>query len=579
MKFLACFLLKDIAIRSLAVHGSKPCATPSRTFGQVVKSSVVQLAFLWGASSLAQANPDPRDYPDPGQLGKDIIQQELRLRDKEKKQNVPAITEEALPEESAEDNGPSFLLKGIRFTKSVHLTQEELASIIRPKLGKPITYKGLQNILTEVNSLYRHKNIYTAVAVFPEQTVQDGTVVIRLVEGSIGEIAVEGNDYTEDAYFRQWLNHEEYQEAINVEALERDILFYNRLHDQRLQAELRAGKAFGLTDIVITASENSRNIGSLYLDNYGNESTDEMQVSGLYQRQQLFRPGDKALFYGLASKGLKSISTSYNTVLGTSGWKLGGSFQYTDSELIEGDFADQGVTGDSLRYGLEASYLVYSETNIWANLLATINSTYSKNNIRVDLISDYKTNQYQLGGEVNWLGDQWQLSGRLLYSSVDSKEKALGSHRKINLFSPRATFIYNFDSPFYALSVLEMQLTSEKAIPGAVSFSLGGPSTLRGYKPGIVSGDKGWYQQIELHYNGFTYNEYQFDLFGFYDHGQVESSLQEAKQSMASLGAGIRISGNEWLALDLTIANALKDVVPDQDSTRLYARVSCTCWD
>lgn len=528
------------------------------------------LALLSG-ELLAETRPDPS-----GQVGSDLMQQNQRLGDKSKQEERPAITKEESQPEVAEDTGVEFVLQGIRFSRSAHLTKQELQGLARPWLGQKVTFGKLQQLIQQVNQLYRQKNIYTSVAVFPEQTIEDGIVTVRLVEGSVGDVIFAGNDYTPDDYFQQWIDIRDHKDNIDVSGLEQDILFYNRLHNQQLQAELRAGKAFGLTDIVITIPETRRNTFTAIVDNYGYESTGEAQASGLYQRQQLFRPGDKALAYALVSKGIRSLSASYSTVVGSDGWRLGGSLQYTDTDLNAGDFSTLEVTGNTLRYGLEASYLAYSDEEKWLSLLGAINSTRSENEVANEALSDYQTSQYQVGAELNWLGDRWQATGRLLYSSVHSEEKVLSADRKITLYSPRATFIYNFGSPFYALTTIEAQFSSEKELPGAVSFSLGGPATLRGYKPGIASGDKGWYQQLELHYNGYRYKEFLFDFYAFFDHGELESP--SAKQKMQAVGFGVNVSGHKWLTLDLVAANAIKEVVPDQDNNRIYARVTCNCW-
>nr|MDT0250782.1 ShlB/FhaC/HecB family hemolysin secretion/activation protein [Endozoicomonas sp.] len=550
------------------------CWWKTGVYGLSFSAALVSAALV--SAPLAAQPPPVDDYDYAGQANKDLIEQEIRLRQQEQNPSLPAITEES---ESVEEvsGGPTFTLRGIRFTKSAHLTQKELQDIVQPLLGKEIDYNGLQRILGTINQVYRQKNIYTAVAVFPEQQVGEGIVIIRLVEGSIGEIVFEGNEYTEDSYFREWVDYENQLSSIDIEALEKDILFYNRIHNQRLQAELRAGKAFGLTDIVINIPEPGRDKLELYVDNYGYESSGEAQFSALYQRNQLFLPSDKALAYGIVSSGIKSILGSYSTVVGTDGLRLGGSLQLTNSAVTSGDFEALGYSGDTLRLGLEGSYLVYSDTDLWVNLVAAISNSNSKNSVTGGDLSDYQTGRYQLGAELSWLGDQWQFSGRQLYSSVSSKEKLQGITRKFNLFNTRLTFIYNFNNPFYALSTVEAQFSSEQALPGAVSFTLGGPSTLRGYQQGVASGDQGWYQQIEVHYNGFSFNEYLFDLYGFYDHGEVESL--NPKQTLSSAGVGMNVSGNEWFSIDLTVANAMEKVAPEQDNTSLYARITCHCID
>lgn len=168
-------------------------------------------------------------------------------------------------------------------------------------------------------------------------------------------------------YFQQWINTDWQKDSIDVEALERDILFYNRVHGQRLQSELKAGQAFGLTDVVVQIPESEEG-ASLYFDNHGTENAGEEQLSLLYQKTSVFSHGDKLLGYGLTSDGLKSFSASYNRVVGEEGWRLGGSFQYTDSEL-EITTVDVDVTGDTTRYTLDASYLFWSDIDGWLNLL------------------------------------------------------------------------------------------------------------------------------------------------------------------------------------------------------------------
>ncbi len=517
--------------------------------------------------------------PDPaGEISKDLIQREQRLNssNKSREKKRPSIEEDPAPVEDS-GAGPVFLLNGIRFTRSAILTQQELTAIVQPWLGKEVSFADLQKILAGINRLYRQKNIYTAVAVFPEQNVENGMVVIRLVEGSIGEISLEGNEYTDDAYVREWINYDAQMESIDIAALERDILFYNRIHAQRLQAELRAGKSFGLTDVIINVPERSRNGLSLFVDNYGYQSTGEEQGSVLYQRQQLLRFGDTAKLYALGAKGLKSVSAFYDTPVGIDGWRLAANMQYTDSDLSEGDFSELGVKGNSLEFGLGASYLVYSHTNLWVSLTGGFTHAQSENTVASEALSDYQSDRYQVGAELNWLGEQWQLTGKQQYQYVNSKERLLGTSRKIGLYGAGLTFIYNFDSPFYAITSFDGQFTSEEGLPGSVSYSLGGPSALRGYRSGAISGDTGWYHLNELHYNGLAYKDYALDVFAFYDHGKVESVT--AKQSPSSAGIGFSVTKNDSLALDVIVAQTLKNIVPDQDKGAIYGRLTWVVWD
>ncbi len=512
-----------------------------------------------------------------GAIGNDLQQREQRLKEKQKKEKQPTLTKEKEEEVSEADDSPAFTLTGIRFSQSSLLSKEELQSLVNPWLGRDVSYADLQRILISINHLYRSKNIYTAVAVFPEQQVQNGVIAIRLIEGSIGEIVLEGNEYTADDYIRNWINYDQQVENIDVEALEQDILFYNRIHEQRLQAELRAGKAFGLTDVIINVPEASRDAVNLYVDNYGYESTGREQVSLLYQRHQLLSSGDKFKAYALGSAGIRSMTLQYGLPLGTDGLRWINRMQYTDSDLSKGDFSELDVAGHSFQLATAVNYLVYSDVDIWVNLLGGFSRTDSENKIASQDLSDYRTDRYHGGFQFDWQGTQWQLTGQYEHYWVSSREKLSDQKRNIDLDKIQLTYIYNFDSPFYALTAFETQLTSEEALPGAVAYSLGGPAALRGYKPGAVSGDKGWYQVAELHYNGFSYKNTFFDMFAFYDYGQVQSA--GSWLSPSSTGVGVNISNSIGLSLDLMVAKTLRNIVPDQDSSAIYARLSWNVWD
>ena len=530
------------------------------------------------APSFALARPSIFPPVDPGKISQDRIREQQQLRDKTRKKEDSAIKEET-PQDIIEDEGaPAFSLNGIRFTRSKHLDREQLEGVVKAWLGKDVTFATLQKIVAEVNALYHEQGIYTATATLPEQNIEKGMVTIQLVEGSLGRVDFEGNNYTNNSYLREYIDLGDQSENIDIDALENDILFYNRLHSERLQAELRAGKSFGLTDIVVQVGEQPRDKLQLDIDNYGYESTGEEQFSALYQRQQLLLPGDRSLAYAQVSKGIHSLSLGYNAPINTKGWRAGTTVQYTDT-TISGDFSAIDVKGNSWRIGLETSYLAYSTPTVWVNILGAINHTSSDTTVSGQDLSQYKTLQYQVGGEVNWVGQQWQFTGRQLFSQVDSKEKLVSVNRKVKLYNTDLTFIYNFEQPFYALSTLKAQFTSEEAIPGAISFSLGGPTTIRGYKPGIVSGDKGWYNQLELHYNGFELEndlgDFLFDVFAFYDYGKVESLNPE--QQLASVGAGMTVSFNDYLQFTVTAANATRKVTPNQKNNSVYAKLTCQC--
>lgn len=493
--------------------------------------------------------------------------QKSRMEDEAERSKEPsadAPVEEAIP------TGPKFTLMSVRFSKSEYLNKELLGAAIEPWLGKEVTFSQLQEMTTEINKLYRDRGVYTAKAVLPQQRIENGVVMIQLIEGKLGELKFEGYSYTDEDSLRDWVDLEADATVIDVQSLESNLLSYNRINDQLLQAELRAGDAFGLTDIVIQVQEKPRNRTEIGFDNYGFETNGEEEISLLYMRQKLLTSGDRGLGYLLYAEGSQSISLGYNAPIGTSLFRLGASLLHSQTEVVKGDFKDLDVKGDSSRASIDMSYLAYSTPSFWVSGLATINTATSNTDVSGFKLSKYETHQAQAGFELNWLTAQWQLFGRQLFSYVRSDDRLLTNDDTYNISNSLFTAIYNFDDPFYILYDLEGQFTSSESVNGSQAFSLGGPSTIRGYKPGFVSGDHGWYQQIEAHYTGITGRSSVSDLFLFYDYGQVNSV--NPMQHLAAAGLGMNLQSTAGFSSEFSLAKALKNILPQQDDWTAFLR-------
>jgi hemolysin activation/secretion protein len=482
-------------------------------------------------------------------------------------------------EQEATSTGPTFMLNTVRFSNSEYLTRDQLRQVVTPYLKQDITFNDLEIIVEKINALYRTEGIYTATANLPKQQIKDGLVVIRLVEGKLDALEIEGNDYADTDYIRSWMSHDDQAKKLDTTNLEHDILLYNRINSERLQAELRAGKSFGLTDIVIQVSEQPRNKAQLIIDNQGYESTGKNQVSALYQRQKLFLTGDRSLGYMLMADGIQSLNTSYNAPISNSRWRLGSSLTYTETNIKQGDFSVLDVNGTSARLGIESSYLAYSTPSLWANNLFAYNGTWSETEISGQKFVGYRNHQIQMGGEINWLIDQWQITGRQLFTqAVYNELGGADDDRDIFISNTKISAVHSGPSNTYFVADFEYQETPQDSVVGGSSFSIGGPTTVRGYKPGLVSGDRGFYQQLEWHYNGMRSNNIASDVYVFADYGVVKS-LSPTDELMAA-GIGLNVAASQWFNVDMTLAKGFNDLKNSKRAGWVaYARITCNCWN
>lgn len=497
------------------------------------------------------------------------LQERRELQEREESPTAPEVIE-------TPDEGPAFILNSVRFTKSELLSAQELKTIVLPYLGQQTRLSDLNRMVTQINTAYREKGIYTATALLPKQAVTDGVVIIRLVEGKLGEMVIEGNSYLAEPYVREWVPFAADKTLVDMNALENNILEFNRVNDARLEAELRAGKEFGLTDIVVVVDEPLRNTVQLFVDNYGYASSGEAEVGAIYRRQSVFTGNDRGLLYALASAGNQSVTAIYSAPVKASRWRLGGSLAVNRSEVTEGDFKDLAVEGDSTSMTLDASWLAISSSHFWLNALGSAMYSNSSTSVLGEDISDYTISKLSTGAQMTWLGSGWQISARQLAGWVTAQNQAAtDGDKSFAVLNGDASAYYQYgQSDWYGLAQMDYQFTNEEALPGAVAYSIGGPTSVRGYAPGLISGDYGIQTSLETHYRGMSALGGELDPFVFYDFGTVRS--KNPAQTAQAVGLGLGWTGVKGFSASMTYASALDDILPDQDDWVLYARLS---WD
>jgi len=543
----------------------------------VLKSSLSWPALALAGAALLPAFARAQSAPPvlPPAADPALQEQERQRREQQLQQREAAAPakREAKPAAAAPDEGPAFVLQRVRFTASRHLQREQLAGLTQPLLGRPIRWSDLQALLERVNQLYREQGIYTAAATLPEQQVQDGTVVVQLVEGRVGQVKVEQNAYLPDAWVRGWVDGVQPGGDVDARRLEADLARFNRVNDARLQAALRAGQGFGETDLVLAVQEPARTSGQVFVDNYGYAGTGRAEAGAVLRRQALVAEGDRAVGYVNASRGTRALSLSYSVPVGNRGWRFGGSTSMSRTKMIAGDFATLGVNGSGDSIGLDASVLAHSADTWWWSATASVQVADSGNDVGGERVSRYQVTRVNLGAPLTVTGEGWQWSFNPVLTQARARNQLLPDQSvTATLFTGDSNLTWRFARDWYSIAQLNWQLSNRKSLPGALAFSVGGPVSVRGYEPGQISGDEGFAGSAELHYDGWSPAATRMDWFVFADTSRVRSINPRVRPSAAGVGASW--SGWQGMAFSLTAGRELAGVVPQQRAWHAYARLS-----
>jgi hemolysin activation/secretion protein len=154
--------------------------------------------------------------------------------------------------------GPRFVLRDINIAGNTVLDAAAIRAVVDPYLGKPVTTGDLEEIRRQLTLLYINRGFINSGVVIPDQTVTNGVVTFRFVEGRVTDIEVSGTEHFNPEYFRSRLAYGT-EPPFNVDNLSREqqILLQNPLVKQ-LNLELLPGLEPGEARLHADVAEGSR---------------------------------------------------------------------------------------------------------------------------------------------------------------------------------------------------------------------------------------------------------------------------------------------------------------------------------
>lgn len=438
------------------------------------------------------------------------------------------------------------------------LTEQEIRAITEKLEGKTVGVDELQQAVDQINRLYEEKNYITARAVLPPQTVTDGIVRIQLVEGRIGEILIEDNQYTKDSYFLDRIRTKP-GDLVRLDQIEDDLIYFNLTNDVQVRAELRPGRQFGTTDVALKVLEPAARQVILYTDNGGRTETGEYRFGLNAVHNSLLGLRHSLTFGAVCSGGSLGLSASYEAPVdgpaGTRGARVGVSFEGSETHFIAGQL--EPVDADTVVFALGAKLS-------WPTIVSQ--------QVQTDLsvgVQSHKSDIFFSGVKlVSTSVQKVNLSATTRFVGADQVVQVQDSliAGNVEIPAPKPFFKYSgsliWQRAFTNGSILTcrgvFQLSDGQPLPSSEQFAIGGVSTVRGLPEGARMGNKGYLVSLELSYSITP----KVRGTMFVDHGAAfpyrgDDGPVEGSDYITSFGLGAtmrftnRTSGNLVLGLPL----------------------------
>ncbi|SEM47976.1 ShlB/FhaC/HecB family hemolysin secretion/activation protein [Bradyrhizobium sp. OK095] len=510
----------------------------------------------------------------PGVIQTDVDRQRRQLEQQSAppKLNGPAVIGgEREKSQLLKPGGPKFRLRKVEFGSSKFITPSELDEIAKKYVGQNVDIAALLQLVADINAVYAARGIVTGIATLPEQDPKDGVVKIKLTEGRLQKTTVEGNKQTRTDYILHRLREPE-GEVLDVPKLNRDVIWFNRTNDVQIKALLQPGTSFGLTDLQFAVIEPPVDTLQLFTDNQGSENTGRWEGGAFYKRHGLFGVDDRLTFYGVRSDGNLNGNAAYSVPVNPWGGRVGVSYTEGKIKIVQGPFVALDVTGRSSQAAVNVSQPVWVTQNwlVLLNAAETEGKTVSR--FATVAVTEDHYDKATAGVSVTNSGNTYSVTVSPAVNYVAWQDHVLGNNRAFNTYTGSLIATSTAGPANFSANVLaSWQYTQDKLLPGDQIFSIGGPTTVRGYPSNSASGDSGYYFNAELHYNWSQWLR-GFDTYIFTDWGGVYSTFPGVTE-LASVGVGFSWTYAQFLTFEANYATPLKMAVSTQNHYEAYGRV------
>jgi len=237
--------------------------------------------------------------------------------------------------------GPRILVRAFEIEGSTVFDDEELRPLLTPWIGREVDSEDLLAIRDAITELYVEHGYVNSGAVIPDQDPTDGVIRIRVVEGRISAIEIEGARY----YRASRLESRVALGAgtpIDVTKLEEALqILQQDPRIERVHARLRPGEAPGDAVLEVRVEEARPWRLDLEADNYANPAFGGYQGEAHFGDENLLGFGDAIGGRFRVADGILYVSGGYDFPLSARGTllRVGGEERLRKSFRFDEDVA------------------------------------------------------------------------------------------------------------------------------------------------------------------------------------------------------------------------------------------------
>lgn len=517
-------------------------------------------------------------------------QQQLLLQNQQQRESLDRaapLARPSQPEQPVPTSGPCFTITRIVLDGATLIDARKQQKLVAPWLNQCLDMARINQLTNTVSDWYISRGYITSRAFLTEQDLRSGELRLAILEGRLEKIRMDGAPERELKMTFPGLEGN----ILNLRDIEQGMEQINRARTTPVQIEILPADKQGWSIVHLTATPEFPLSGSVSVDNSGQKSTGVGQINAGLNGNNLLGLADSWFVYGGRSSAFSNAKDAQNFAAGVSipyGYSLL-DYSYSWNNYLStldnnGNFWRS--SGDTETHRVNLSHVLFRngdiKTGVSVGLSHRINHNYlddvllkSSSRTLTSLQFGLSHTQKMFGGVATF---NPTLSRGMPWLNAESDGNKNGDLPKAQFrkWSLNASFQRPVAENLWWLASAYGQWSPDR-LYGSERLTLGGESSVRGFKEQYISGDNGAYWRNELNYTLFTLPVIgQVSALAAVDGGWLHSDRLDpyAGGTLWGTAAGLR-TASRWLSTSFTVGLPL--VYPGwlgPDHVSIYSRVA-----
>ncbi len=477
---------------------------------------------------------------------------------------------------SLEETEATFQIDSIELTGDSLLSDAVKDELFWPFIGLKLGPRRLDLLLRRINAAYIERGYITTRAYLGEQNLASGRLVITVVMGRVEQVTLNGKPPSFRA--RSALSVHA-NEALYLPDVEQSVEQINRLRSQQAQSQILPGSGDGASIVALETHPEKPWRVSAGWDNAGQAESGEHRKTAGVEYDNLLGLWDAWAFNAVRTQATRSELLSLSVPFGYSTVSYAYAHSVSRTDITE----DIKVRSESVSHTVALNQVLWRNTH-WRHALdASMTLRDSKRRLDDYSMLPQQQGSYRIGTSSLFRAERGAVNFDGAYShgikrfGADGDASGLPESSPHNLFekwSANAAVAWAFNPSIGWRTTLSWQY-ARMGLPGQEQVFLGGSGSVRGFKEGVFSGDRGGQARNELQWTNAlgkfgAEHDLRLDPYIFFDSGYARMISEARNRRISSAGLGLR--GN-WHGLSGELNLGRPVSIPGGTSLRYEDRV------